>query len=285
MATPGASYGSVWAGRVDTPSDRHRMTIRRGEPGFRRRRTSMSGAAPESNQVASPESDAIPPVTLPALILPVVTGIVLWLMIFLFESHDAAFEVLVKGLVTGVLAGKFGVLLPDKDGFLSTPYHMAVLIVYLDLTFGFISVFNVGVLFRIPGFGKKLQNLAGFGQLMLRRNPWMRKATFAGTVAFVMFPFSGTGAIGGALFGQLLGMTRRRTMLAIFVGAVIGSFGLASLANLLPAGLADSPVFKIGGLVFIIVLVGWLTKLYKSMDPGDDGEAPGGAGEDATSGS
>ena len=57
----------------------------------------------------------------------------------------------------------------------------------------------------------------------------MRKVTFAGTVAFVMFPLSGTGAIGGALFSQILGMSKVRALLAILCGAVIGSFGLALL--------------------------------------------------------
>jgi len=231
----------------------------------------MSGASSDSKlHHSNNEMEGIPPVSLPALTLPVVTGIAILLLVFLLVSHDAAAELLWKAIVTTTVAGKFAVLLPNKDGFLSTPYHMALLVVYLDLTFGFISVFNVGVLFRIPGFGKKLQNLRSFGHLMLRKNAWMRKATFAGTCLFVMFPLSGTGAIGGSLFGQLLGMTRRRTMTAICVGAMIGSFGLAALADSLPDNVTESPVFKFGGLAFILVAVTFLTKLYRAMSPDED---------------
>jgi uncharacterized membrane protein len=212
--------------------------------------------------------EAAAPVSLAALILPLVTTIAIVLLIFLVVGHDAAAEVLVKSVAIATFAGKFAVLLDTPDGFLKTPYHMAVMITYMDLLFGFICVFNVGVLFRIRGFGKKLQDLQGFCRLMLRRNPWMRKATFVGTVAFVMFPLSGTGAIGGSLFSQILGMSRIRALFAILCGAVIGSFGLAYLADtVLPEDVQDSWLFKLGGLLFILIIVWILTKLYKRIDP------------------
>ena len=88
------------------------------------------------------------------------------------------------------------------------------------------------------------------------------------TVAFVMFPLSGTGAIGGSLFSQILGMSRIRALFAILCGAVIGSFGLAYLADtVLPEDVQDSWLFKLGGLLFILIIVWILTKLYKRIDP------------------
>lgn len=234
----------------------------------------MTGQPSDAQSIPAPE--AAVPVSLAALILPLVTTITVVLLIFLFVGHDAAAEVLVKAVAIATVAGKFAVLLDTPDGFLRTPYHMAAMITYMDLLFGFICVFNVGVLFRIRGFGQKLQDLQGFCKLMLRKNPWMRKATFAGTMAFVMFPLSGTGAIGGSLFSQILGMSRARALLAILCGALLGSFGLAYLADtVLPDDVQDSWLFKIGGLLFILIVVGFLTKLYKSIDPdaleGDQG--------------
>ena len=165
------------------------------------------------------------------------------------------------------MAGKFAVLLSNPDGLLTTPYHMAAMVTYMDLSFGCICVYNAGVLFKLPGLGGKLHELQQFCGLMLRRNPWMRKATFLGTCAFVMFPLSGTGAIGGALFSQILGMSQRKAMLAILCGALVGSFGLAFLASFLPDDFQNSWVLKVGGLVFILVVVALLTRLYKKMDP------------------
>lgn len=240
----------------------------------------MSGQPSDVQPDPAPEAAA--PVSLAALILPFVTAIATVLVVFLFVGHDAAAELLVKAVAIATVAGKFAVLLDTPDGFLSTPYHMAAMITCMDLMFGVICIFNVGVLFRIRGFGKKLQELQGFCKLMLRKNPWMRKATFAGTVAFVMFPLSGTGAIGGSLFSQILGMSRARAMLAILVGALIGSFGLAYLADtVLPDDVQDSWLFKIGGLLFILVVVGLLTKLYKSIDPEAMEDEEGEAEQDA----
>jgi len=220
----------------------------------------------------SPDQSGVTPSTsLAAVILPVVAAISIFLMVFLLVGHDAAWEVGYKAFLIATVAGKFAVLLNSPDGLLTTPYHMAAMITYMDLSFGCICVFNAGLLFRLPGLGKKLQDLQEFCKLMLRRNPWMRKATFLGTCAFVMFPLSGTGAIGGALFSQILGMSKRKAMLAILCGALVGSFGLAYLtANVLPDGFQDSWVLKIGGLVFILVVVALLTRLYKKMDPGEE---------------
>ena len=65
----------------------------------------------------------------------------------------------------------------------------------------------------------------------------MRKATFVGVMLFVAFPLTGTGAIGGTLLGRIMGLPRRRIMLAIFTGAFIGAFGLAAGAHLIGGNL------------------------------------------------
>jgi uncharacterized membrane protein len=204
--------------------------------------------SPSDHQRPAQEQDtavALAP-SLAAAVLPLVTGIGILLMLFLFVGHQQAAEVAWKALTVATVAGKFApVFLSTPAGMLDTPWHVAILVVYMDISIGFIAVFNIGLLFRMPGFGIMLRDLREFGNLMLRKNPWMGKATFAGTCAFVMFPLAGTGAIGGSLFGQLLGMSRRRTMFAITVGACIGSFGMAALANHIPKDLSESIWFKL----------------------------------------
>ena len=210
------------------------------------------------------------------VLLPIVVSLAILLVVWILRGPNATTELLVKAIFIGTVMGKFGVLFsvsPD-GGFLDSSWKVACLVLYLDLMVGLIAVFNIGLLFRIPRFGRKILDLQQFGRLMVSRNPWMRKMTFAGIIAFVMFPLSGTGAIGGALFGPLLGLSRARTMAGIAVGSVLGSFGMAALASPLLEVLGEDAknnwIFKYGGLVFLLALVGWLTARYKRMGPGPE---------------
>ena len=219
----------------------------------------------------SPDSaEPTPPaVSYAMLVLPVAVGVFLLTLFFFFVGGDAALEVLTTAAVTMTVAGKFVVLRGLHDGgFFDSPYKLALLVVYLDLTVAFVAIYNLPVLYRIPKFGAKLNHVRVTGEKILALNPWMRKVTFFGVVAFVMFPLSGTGAIGGALFGRLLGMSRPRTLIAIGIGAVFGAFGMAALAVLFKdrlEDLQDNPVLSVGGLVIVVVVIYWLVRRYKKM--------------------
>ena len=127
------------------------------------------------------------------------------------------------------VAGKFAVLASESFGF--TPYEIAALIAYMDMMIASILVLNLPAVYRVPRLGPMLEDLAEHGRHMLEQRPWIARVTFFGVVLFVMFPLSGTGAIGGSIFGRLLGLARRWTLVAIATGAVIGSFTMAFFAN------------------------------------------------------
>lgn len=196
------------------------------------------------------------------LVLPVAVSVLLLSLVFFFSGGDAALELLSLALATATVAGKFIVLRGLHDeGFFDSPYKLAPLVVYMDVLFAFVAVFNFGVLHRIPRLGRRLARMQVDGERILARNPWMKKVTFVGVVAFVTFPLSGTGAIGGAIVGRLLGLPRLRTLVAIATGAVIGAFGMALLADV--AGetllrLKDGPVLPIGGGLVLAGLGWWL---------------------------
>ena len=204
-----------------------------------------------------------------ALVLPVATSILLLTLFFFFAGPDAALELFATAVATATVAGKFAVVWGLKDaGLLDSPYKVAILIVYLDLMTASIAVYNISILYRLPRFGDKILALQKNGSQILERNPWMRKVTFAGIIAFVMFPLSGTGAIGGALFGQLLGLSRTRTMVGIGIGAVVGSFAMAWLAIAFGdfmSGLQGNPAFLIGGVLVIAAVGTWLYRRAKSL--------------------
>ncbi len=197
-----------------------------------------------------------------AVILPIAISVAALTVILILAGADAAVEVLTTAIATGTLLGKFVVLRGiHPEGFLDSPYKLAVLVLYMDLMVAFIAVYNVQLLHRLPFIGVRLARIQQNGVDILRRNPWMGKATFAGVVAFVTFPLSGTGAIGGALFGRLLGQSLVGTMIAIGVGSVIGGFGMAALTEYFGdqlKNLQDNPLLLVGGVLAVMGVLYWL---------------------------
>ncbi len=207
-----------------------------------------------------------------ALILPLALSTLILTLCFFFVGGDAAVELFGLSVLTATVLGKFAVLHGlSGSGLFDSPFRVALLIIYLDLMIGTIAVFNIRVLYRIPKFGKKIEGLQKSGVDILKRNPWMRKATFAGVVAFVMFPLSGTGAIGGSLFGRLLGMSRVRTLLGIGLGSVLGSFGMAGLAAAFGTqmeALQSSGALGYGGVAVVAAALFWLYRRSKKIGNG-----------------
>lgn len=209
-----------------------------------------------------------------AVILPLVLSVSIITLFFFFEGPDAAVELVLSALATATVLGKFAVLRGLEDaGLLDSPYKMALLIIYMDVFIATIAIFNIRLLYRIPRFGAKIAAIQQSGERILGRNPWMRKATFLGIIAFVMFPLSGTGAIGGALFGRLLGMSRLRTMAGIVIGAIFGSFAMAALADLFEPQmrrLSESGILLWSGLAFVGLVLYWLWRRARAIGAAED---------------
>ena len=207
-----------------------------------------------------------------ALILPVVFSVAILTLFFFFAGDVVALEILTTALLTVTVAGKFIVVRGlAEGGFFDSPYKLVPLIIYLDVMVATVAVYNMGFLYRIPRFGAKLEAVQQAGVQILARNPWMRKVTFFGIIAFVMFPLSGTGAIGGAFFGRLLGMARPRVMLGIGIGAICGGMAMAWIADVSGEGLQKlqgNPVFMVGGILALAAVVYWLIRRARSLTDG-----------------
>jgi uncharacterized membrane protein len=106
----------------------------------------------------------------------------------------------------------------------------------------------------------------------------MRRWAFTGVMLFVMFPLTGTGAIGGSLFGRLLGLSRIRTFLSITVGSAIGCFGMAALAevvaNVIPEEVRNSLWFEMTGIALIVFLVLFLMLRSRRNESRTTGDIP-----------
>lgn len=199
-----------------------------------------------------------------ALLFPIALTVALVTAAFLWWGQDAALEIVLVSVAAVTVAGKFIVARGlASGGFFDSPWKLVPVIVYFDCLVALIAVFNVGILYRIPKVGARLAELRRTGARILDRNPWMRKMTFLGIIAFVMFPLSGTGAIGGAFFGQLLGMSRLRTFIGIAIGSILGGVAMAALAEAMGesfARLQENPILLIGGALVIAALVWWLLR-------------------------
>jgi hypothetical protein len=87
-------------------------------------------------------------------------------------------------------------------------------------------------------------------------------------VLFVALPLGGTGAVGGAFFGRLLGLSRSRTLSGIGLGSVLGNAALALGAHLGPRMLLEfleQPIFGPIGAASALVVVGILAYRLRAV--------------------
>lgn len=227
---------------------------------------SSTSPTPEATTASEPAEHG----SYAAVVLPIASMILVETFFFVFVGYDDAIELAGIALASATFAGKFIVLRGLHEGGLFTsPYHLVPLIVYLDMFTAVMAVYNLPFLYRIPKLGKRIHAMKGTGERTLERNPWMRKVTFLAVVAFVTFPLAGTGAIGGSLIGRLLGLSRRRTLLGIFIGANVGGLAMAGLADVFGDQLnsfKDNPVSLIGGILLVGGAGYWLYRRART-DP------------------
>jgi len=193
------------------------------------------------------------------LLLPPVSFVVL-LGVLGFVSGTAEIRtLLLKAAATFFFFGKFVILH-------SEPLKSFALVVYMDVMTGMLLVFHAGFLFRIPYLGSRLLIVARDSQHLLAGHPWIRRATFVGITLFVMFPLAATGAVGAAIFGRLLGMSRLSTFLAICLGSVLGC-GLMFYGSVLIDKYIgrENPLLTVGGVAVIVSLILLLNYRYRKM--------------------
>lgn len=192
---------------------------------------------------------------------------------FLFVQNG--WEFVVKLISTALAAffffGRFIILGGEDPGaeqirsFLSSE-QLFLLMSYLDMFVAVILSFHIGFLFKIPILGPKVSELVADGRVILVTQPWMRRMTFVGLVAFVVFPLAATGSVGGSIFGRLLGMSRFATLSGIALGTLIGNGVMYAFSDAINRFLdKDDPLLFWGGMAVIVVLIVLLERRYRQM--------------------
>jgi len=131
------------------------------------------------------------------------------------------------------------------------PWAIAICTAFVDIAVGVFLTWNFDLAKKIPFIGSGINRIQLKGKAMLKDLPWLERASFAGIVVFVMFPFQGSGAVGGTILGRAIGLSPNRNLSAVAIGAVSGSlilsasvvYGLGVLAILAPIQIAVTVLF------------------------------------------
>jgi hypothetical protein len=201
----------------------------------------------------------------PAVMLVGALFVIWWLKGWLVTT-----KLLAAAGTTFFVFGRFVILLGGRGelnetfSFLS-PFQLFCMVSYMDAAAALLVAFHVGVLFRLPWFGKRALSLVEDARFVLDRLPWMRKAAFTGLTLFIAFPLAATGAIGGSILGSLLGLSRSRVFLATLVGCLLGNGGLYLIARgIVGAGIdTEHPVYRFGGIAVILAVILFMEYRYR----------------------
>jgi uncharacterized membrane protein len=226
-----------------------------------------------------------PLIWLGTLVGPLISSVAILTVLGIAYGGTYVQNLVWTALGTFLLAGRFVILLgmsgesPDVGGFFSSgqldqpAWQLALMVFYMDLMVASLLVFHAGFMYRLPFLGERFSQLVEDGQFILKSQPWMKRATFIGLVAFVMFPLAATGSVGGAIFGRLLGMSRLAAFVGILLGSLLGCSLMYFGAELINTYLnPQDPLVRIGGLLAIAAIILLLNVRYrhiKSLDRND----------------
>ena len=207
-----------------------------------------------------------------ALIGPFLITAVLLGLIALIQGPDLAYSYATAAISAFLFFGRFIILIgqsePNAEGipFLKhlSASNLFVMLTYMDTMVAMFVAFHIGIIFRLPWIGPRIQGIISDSQFILRKQPWIRRTAFIGLVGFVIFPTSTTGSVGGSIFGRLLGMKRWRVVVAILVGSILGN-GLMLIFSKQIAKYSDNWTLKLFGVLLMIVILFVVERKFQSM--------------------
>ena len=129
---------------------------------------------------------------------------------------------------------------------------MALSIAFVDIVVALFLVWNYDLAKKIPIIGRFIIKIETKGKNVETKYGWIKPLRFIGIVLFVMVPFQGSGGLVGFILGRLFGMKAWNTLIAITVGAVIGTTLIAFFAKTLQSVFVQN---FIAGLFIVVILL------------------------------
>jgi uncharacterized membrane protein len=203
------------------------------------------------------------PLWLGTLIGPWVLTVLIFIAVYAIAGSEFCGKLLFATGLSFAFLGRFSIITPSLN---LEPSVLFWMVTYQDVMVALFFAFHVGFMFRVPWIGPKIAALSSDSEFILAHQPWMKRMTFIGLLAFIAFPLAATGSVGGAIFGRLLGLSRWAIFWGSAIGAVIGNAAMLFLAELVQKYLPeDSLVVKWGGLLIIVGIILFLERRYCSM--------------------
>lgn len=216
------------------------------------------------------------------LLGPLLLTVIILGILYVTMGPAYVHRLVATALTTFFFFGRFVILAGAGDqeiaaiqGFFSAEL-LFVMVVYMDFLVATLLVFHASFLFRIPWLGSRFADLASDGHFILKKNPWIRRATFVGLIAFVTFPLASTGSVGGAVFSRILGMGRGMAFIAIMIGSVVGCGMMYYGSQLINRYLGrDNPITLVAGILVIVLVIVGLNLWYKNLKRREERESGG----------
>jgi uncharacterized membrane protein len=140
------------------------------------------------------------------------------------------------------------------------PWTLGLVAWVLDLLASLLLLSGLGQLERLPLTGTYLTRTRRKAFATLLRYPGLERMAIGATTFFVFLPLPGSGSVFGTLIGQITGLPRTATLLAVGIGTGVAVVTYAAAAQFLGEQwetIAQSPWMAIGSLA-LLLFVGWL---------------------------
>ncbi len=227
------------------------------------------------------------------LLVPPLAGAVALAVIWLLAGERTTYEVGGAGLASLLGAGTtviFGkAVIGDKAfEFSLGTWDLAFIVMFVNCASAWFYAYNVDLLQKLPKIGPALRRARRNATIMLKQRPWIRRWATVGVGLFVLTPLPGSGALGGAIVGSIIGVTRFATFVSVSMAGVVVSAGYALLAEELKQLLDTLESYfpawvRIGIAAVVVILMAYLvTRLVKwlaAMDPTPEQLEAAAAGE------
>jgi uncharacterized membrane protein len=138
-------------------------------------------------------------------------------------------------------------------------YELGMVIWIMDTCTVLLLVYSIEAIYKNKWTARVLGKVQHQAGIVIRAFPKIRSFAIVAMVLFVLFPVSGTGAIGGAFLGALMGLHRYKIIAAVSFGGFIGGMGMAYLAE--HFGRAIEP-YRNNPYIITLLIVGFLAALW-----------------------
>ena len=143
-------------------------------------------------------------------------------------------------------------------------WQLAFIVMWVNAASTFWYTYNLDLFERLPKVGPTLRQMREDAVATLRERPWIRRLSVVGVGAFVVTPLPGSGALGGAIVGRLVGVSKFATFVSVSIAGVIVSSAYALFADKLQEWMADIPTWvRITGAVVMIVAIFLLVRWWR----------------------